>query len=130
MKRILFLIIICLCLPELPCIAQSLVDENNVWTYCNVGYNEWLRNDPVCELSFDKYYFEGDTVIGGQAYKKLWMQKIAHKKNWTPDDVQTWVLSDEVEVLTPSYCLGVREEDGRVLVNAEEYRKWANKSEK
>ena len=128
MKRILFLIIICLCLPELPCIAQSLVDENNVWTYCNVGYNEWLRNDPVCELSFDKYYFEGDTVIGGQAYKKLWMQKIAHKKNWTPDDVQTWVLSDEVEVLTPSYCLGVREEDGRVLVNAEEYREWAHLS--
>ena len=106
--------------------AQTFVNETNVWTYCNVGYNEWLRNDPKCELSFDKYYFLGDTTIDGRTYQKLWMQKIAHKKDWTPDDVQTWLLSDEVEVLKPIYCLGVREEDGRVLVNADEYRKWAH----
>lgn len=106
--------------------AQTFVNETNVWTYCNVGYNEWLRNDPKCELSFDKYYFLGDTTIDGRTYQKLWMQKIAHKKNWIPDDVQTWLLSDEVEVQNPIYCLGVREEDGRVLVNAEEYCQWAH----
>ena len=128
MKRtILFAMI---CLSALRVWAQEptnkkMVDENNVWTYCGVGYNLWAKEHPICNLSFTKYYFKGDTIIEGKTYKKLWEQRISHRNNTSSYIPEAWHIIDGMDKSEPRYCLGVREENGQVFVNTNEYVIWA-----
>ena len=105
---------------------KKMVDENNVWTYCHVGYNLWAKEHPICNLSFTKYYFKGDTIIEGKTYKKLWEQRISHRNNTSSYIPEAWHIIDGIYKSEPKYCLGAREENGKVFINADEYLKWSS----
>ena len=91
--------------------AQTMLDQGNVWTYCTIGYdNPYGEGQPI-EQTFTKYYIKGDTVISGKQYKQIWVQ-YATVVN---DNGESYFSERE-------YLMGVREENGIVYTNDEEYR--------
>lgn len=104
---------------SLSSMAQKMLDEGNVWTYCTIGYNNWAKDRPICEMSFMKYYINGEHEVEGKTYKNVWVEYIIYKAIHQGDD--EYILSDEAEYLGPDFHIGVREVNGRVYTNANEY---------
>ena len=99
--------------------AQKMLDEGNVWTYCTIGYNNWTKERPICEMNFMKYTINGALEVEGKTYKNVWVEYINYKAIYQGDD--EYILSDEAEYIGPDFHIRVREENGRVYTNANEY---------
>ena len=109
-------------LPDPSPAYRPFIDEKNVWTYCNQGHA--ILGGTLCELSFTKYYFDGEREIDGKTYKALWGQNKKYRNNRRSSMPEMWHIIDVIDTKEPFYYLGFREENGKVFVNAEEYNKW------
>ena len=104
--------------------AQTMVQEGNVWTYCNATYNEYdsVGNhiEPyLIELKFKKYVFKGERAIGGRIYNEVWGQDKTLVRRIPSDDVVP--LGEPFEATSdPYYCFSLREENGTIYGNIRE----------
>ena len=94
-----------------PKVYPKLLDEGYVWTYCCKGLN--VHDKSLRELSFMKFYFDGERTIDGVTYKSLYEQVAQYKA--IPDDELCYRMDT---MQNPYYLMGVREENGKVYVYA------------
>lgn len=109
---------------SISCVAQTMLDDGNVWTYCTVGYNGWHPERPLCELTFSRFFIQGSHEAAGRLYKDVYVEYIYYEAIRQDDDesgMLQFVLSDEPKHIEPEFCIGVREESGRVYTNAGEF---------
>ena len=100
--------------------AQNIVAEGNVWSYLDIGYTMTggypYEKNPVKDLHFIKFYFNGYEVINEKKYLQLWEAEMYSEDN------EYLTLSD-FEVLTPRFVVCMREDKGKVLVDKEVLKK-------
>ncbi len=92
----------------------TFIDEGNEWHYANIC--EMVDTSIVVEENFAKYYFKGDTIINQKKYKQLWGDFIYRNTESHPKKKPGTSYGS-------GYVMGVREEEGKVFVNVEEYDK-------
>ena len=129
MKKFIVFFIFVISVAQINIIAQDFVADGNVWTYKDLGYlmGGWLENDsiyrfdddnlPLHEVTTRKYYFNGDTIINGRQYKQMWYN--ACYETFNPLTGQ----SMSKQMITGAYIISLREQDGKVFVNKDEYWK-------
>lgn len=107
------------------CAAQTMIQEGNEWSYCTAGYNSWTPERTLCELTFERYFINGEHEAEGKVYKDVWVEVIKYEailqENEESDTSPVFVLSDHATHMSPEFHIGVREEGGRVYTNANEY---------
>ena len=101
------------------CLAQNIVAEGNVWVYIDIGHTMEsgypYEKNPVKDLRFTKFYFNGCDVINGKEYLQLWETEMFSEDN------EYFTLSD-FKVITPRVVVCMREENGNVFVNKEQFK--------
>lgn len=98
MKRIILFLLVLFFVCKMN--AQSMLEGNPVWTYYSIQNHGSEKN-----LLFGKYYLSGTIDIEGKTYHKMYLDVYNGK-----------------EFLESKYQVGLREEDGRVYVNLEEFK--------
>lgn len=103
--------------------AQTFLDEGNVWSYANICRMngiliDYLQIDTtlVVEENFERYYLKGDTIINSKTYKQLWGDFYYCNTEFHPKK-KPGTKSGQ------GYVLGIREQEGKVFVNINEYDK-------
>lgn len=82
--------------------AQSMLEGNPVWTY----YEYIWEYDKGADWFFGKYYLSGTIDIDGRTYQKVYLDTYHNE-----------------ELQESKYQVGLREENGRIYVNLEEFKR-------
>ena len=124
MKQIIVLLMLIVLTTE--AYSQSFVDEGNVWTYAT-EYRMSFFYDSESEdvIIFDpdtliyefiwKFYFNGTCEYNGKTYHRLWYDEFFHSTKYENHFPDTTMISNSI------YCTKMREENGKVYIDAQEY---------
>lgn len=108
--------------------SQGFVDEGNVWTYAT-EHRMYFFHDSGSEyddvIIFDpdtliyefvrKFYFNGTCEYKGKTYHRLWYDEYFHSTKYENHFPDTTMISSSI------YCTKMREENGKVYIDAQEY---------
>ena len=93
--------------------AKGMLDEGNVWSYKTLGYSVW-QSDLLVEVTFMKYFIDGECEKNGKTYKKIWRQDARYNTfNYEYDE--SYVTYSGV-----NFYACAREENGKVYIPTED----------
>jgi len=102
-------------------VCQNILSEGNVWTYCEMGYNTWEIDKPLCALYFHKFYINGEREVNGNTYKEVWIQKALIYDYHAVPSTDGYLKIDTLNKITePTYYISLREYNGKVMARKDE----------
>ena len=112
-------VLLCLLLPMLTH-AQTFLDDGNVWSYATIGTYDANHsgNAIACDFEYVKYYLNGEEIINGKVYKKIYADIIGYITEphylYSPDDNYFYTSKG-------NHVISLREQEGIVYVDTETY---------